>query len=650
MTAGRRAAAVALAVGAALIAAVAIGEATGWPVLRSPLESQLQRMAAVPVALEGRFHLSLIGQPALEVGRLRIGAAQGLELPHLVDGRDMRLAWRWGDLWRWRQGDAPLRVRELSAQALDAHVVRDAQGRASWRLGRRDNAAPPEEANDMPQIDLLALRNGHLRIADAPLDTALSIDIAGQEGGAAADAGVRARIEGRWRALDLALDVRSAGALPLLRSDGTDAPPLPLRVEGKAGAATLLFDGHAQALWGARRLEGLLQLSGPSLAEVAAPLNMTLPRTPPFELRTRLAHDAGLWQIADAQARIGKSRLGGDLRFDARSKPGLLTGSLTGARLAIADLGPSVGAPARRPAARAPGDRVLPQRRFDLPSLDRMNADLQVALDELDLDTDLLAPLGRVRTHLVLRGGVLELRDLDATVAGGRLSGSTRLDGTRDAAGWGADLRLAGIRIDRWLQGDPRRYVSGLLSGEVGVRGAGRSTAQILGSLDGRARFELRDGTLSHRVTELIGLDVAQSLGVAIRGDNALPLRCALADLQLQNGVAKIDRALLDNRDSTIRIAGSVNLRDETVELVARSRPKDVSPLSLRSPVTLTGRFSQPQFGIEGGKVAGKVVGAMVLGAVAGPLAALLPLIDPGSGETRDPCAAAGAAPARSGR
>jgi uncharacterized protein involved in outer membrane biogenesis len=649
VTAGRRAAAVALAVGAALIAALALGEASGWPVLRSPLQSQLQRMAAVPVALEGRFHLSLIGHPALEVGRLRVGAAQGLQLPHLVDGRDMRLAWRWGDLWRWRQGDAPLRVRELSAQALDAHVVRDAQGRASWRLGRRDNAAP-DGSNDMPQIELLVLRNGHLRIADAPLDTALTIDIAGQEGSAAADAGVRARIEGRWRALDLALDVRGAGALPLLRSDGTDAPPLPLRVEGKAGAATLLFDGHAQALWGARRLDGLLELSGPSLAEVAAPLKMTLPRTPPFELRTRLAHDAGLWQIAKAQARIGKSRLAGDLRFDARTTPGRLTGTLSGARLALADLGPSVGAPARRPAARAPGDRVLPQRRFDLPALDRMNADVQVALDELDLDTDLLAPLGRVRTHLVLQQSVLELRDLDATVAGGRITGSTRLDGTRDVAGWGADLRLAGVRIDRWLQGNARRYVGGVLSGELGLRGAGRSTAQILGSLDGRARFELRDGTLSHLVTELMGLDVAQSLGVVIKGDSGLPLRCALADLQLQNGMAKIERALIDNRDSTIRIAGSVNLREETVELVARTQPKDVSPLALRAPVTLTGRFSQPQFGIEGGKVAGKVVGALVLGAIAGPLAALLPLVDPGTGETRDPCTAAGAAPARSGR
>jgi uncharacterized protein involved in outer membrane biogenesis len=639
----RRAAAIALGIAAVLAAALAIGESSGWPVLRSPLQSLLQRSAGVPVALDGRFHLSLIGQPSAEVGRLRVAAAQGLDLPHLVDGRDLRLAWRWGDLWRWRQGDAPLRLRELSAQALDAHVVRDAQGRASWRLGRGDAAAERGD-DDMPQVDLMTLRNGHVRIADAPFDTALAIDIGGQDGSAAADAGYRARVEGRWRALELALDVKTGGALPLLRSDGADVAPLPLRVQGRAGAAQLAFDGQAQALWGARRLDGLLQLSGPSLAEVAAPLKMALPSTPPFELRTRLVHDAGLWQLGAAQARIGRSRLAGDLRFDARTRPGRLTGTLTGARLALGDLGPAVGAPVRKPVARAPGERVLPQRRFDLPALDRMNADLQIALDELDLGTDTLAPLGRVRTRLVLQDGVLDLRELDAVVAGGRVAGSTRLDATRDPARWGADLRLAGVRIDRWLQGTAGRYISGVLSGDLGLRGTGRSTAQILGSLDGKAQLHLRDGALSHLVTEALGLDVAEALGLVIRGDKPLPLRCASADVQVQDGVARLQRALLDNRDSTIRVAGSINLRNETLELAARTRSKDFSPLALRAPITVTGPFARPQLGVEGGKVAGRVVGALVLGAVVGPVAALIPLADPGSSDAGDPCAAPQAA------
>jgi uncharacterized protein involved in outer membrane biogenesis len=235
---------------------------------------------------------------------------------------------------------------------------------------------------------------------------------------------------------------------------------------------------------------------------------------------------------------------------------------------------------------------------------------------------------------------VLELRELDAAVAGGRIAGSTRLDATRDPAAWAADLHLAGVRIERWLQGAAQRYVSGVLAGDVALRGAGRSTAQILGSLDGRARLDLRDGTLSHLVTEALGLDVAQALGVAIKGDAALPLRCALADVQLKDGVARLERALIDNRDSTIRVAGAVNLRDETLELAARTRPKDFSPLSLRSPITVTGSFARPQFGVEGAKLAGRVLGAIVLGAVVGPVAALLPLADPGSRDAADPCAA----------
>ena len=62
-----------------------------------------------------------------------------------------------------------------------------------------------------------------------------------------------------------------------------------------------------------------------------------------------------------------------------------------------------------------------------------------------------------------------------------------------------------------------KSYVTGTLSGHFKVTGAGRSTADILGSLDGTARVMLRDGTLSHLATEAAGIDVAQALGVMMR-------------------------------------------------------------------------------------------------------------------------------------
>jgi hypothetical protein len=155
--------------------------------------------------------------------------------------------------------------------------------------------------------------------------------------------------------------------------------------------------------------------------------------------------------------------------------------------------------------------------------------------------------------------------------------------------------------------------------------------------MDGRTDLTLRDGTISHLATEALGIDVAQALGVAVRGDRPLPLRCARLVFAVNDGVLTLQRGVLDNPDTTVRVGGTIDLRNEALGLVARARPKDVSPVSLRSPITITGTLSEPRIGVEGARLGARVAGAIALGAVFPPLA-LLPLFDPGEREQPDPC------------
>ena len=62
--------------------------------------------------------------------------------------------------------------------------------------------------------------------------------------------------------------------------------------------------------------------------------------------------------------------------------------------------------PRATPDERAAG-RVIPARAFDLPSLRSMDADVQVAIDELDLGSDKVEPLRALRAHVLLRQAVL---------------------------------------------------------------------------------------------------------------------------------------------------------------------------------------------------------------------------------------------------
>jgi uncharacterized protein involved in outer membrane biogenesis len=313
---------------------------------------------------------------------------------------------------------------------------------------------------------------------------------------------------------------------------------------------------------------------------------------------------------------------------------------------------------------------VLPQAVLDLPSLRSMDADLQVAIDALDFGSDAVAPLQGLQTHLLLQAGVLQLNALKAQVAGGHFAGSARLDSTIEPARYSADLRFEGIDIAGWLRGlqapsadkpatrsgqttalrrerlqarqggaqTVQSVLTGTLNGSLQATGAGRSVAEVLGGMDGRAQLLVRDGSLSHLATEALGLDLAQALGVLVRGDRPLPLRCARLDLQSARGVVQPRTAVLDSRDSTTRLQGQVNLRDESLALRVVTRPKDFSPLSLRAPIIVGGTLGAPAVSIDGKQVAGKLLGAAALGGLLGPLAALLPLFDAGTQDKADPC------------
>src|SRR5688572_3483540 len=163
------------------VGAIALSEHRGWPMLRAPLERSLSSSTGVPVRLGGNFRLDLVTGSRIAVQELFVGAADGVDAPHLVSARDVVLDWHWGDLWHWWRGSAPLTLTSLAASALDAHLVRLPDGRASWRLRRAKTEAPDETDADpgLPRVGALALQRGLLQWRDARLNTDLRVDVAG---------------------------------------------------------------------------------------------------------------------------------------------------------------------------------------------------------------------------------------------------------------------------------------------------------------------------------------------------------------------------------------------------------------------------------------------------------------------------------------
>jgi uncharacterized protein involved in outer membrane biogenesis len=686
----------------ALVAGVGISEALGWRYLRAPAQDALMQLLGVPVRVAEPFSLHLLRPPELALGGLWVAAAPGSGAPFLLDARELRLQWRWADLWAFRRGE-PLRIKGLDAAHLEAHLRRDAGRPASWSFPLREGGASTERSSSAwPQFDDLQLRAGRLHVKDealalqveaqfriaevrtssadrqTPRVMALGTDASVDRGHApllvealaaqAPEPGFEFEARGSYRQLPMRVSLSASRVLPFLAQAG--APPVTVSLRASVGHAQLAYEGTLSDLLGERDLDGAFRLSGPSLGAVGEPLGVTLPSTPPFTLRGRLLKNDPVWRVAVAQATVGASRLAGEFAYDPQPAVPMLSGRLRGSRLALADLAPAVGAPTTPvPAPGAEPPRLLPDRSFDLPSLKAMDADVQVALDELDLNTAALDPLKPLKGRLRLGAGVLRIDGLEAHTAGGSVFGSTQLDGTAAPPRWQADLRWRGVDIAGWLRGARKpeatvssttapaqlkrerqaarggtepvtAYLTGELQGQARLTGQGHSTAQILATLDGEAQALVRDGSISHLLIELMGIDVAQSLGVWVKGDDSLPLRCAVVAVDARQGVLTSRVALLDTSDTTVLITGTVDLKNEQLDLRAVARPKDFSFVALRSPLRVQGSFAAPRVGLEGGPIATRLLASAAL-AVVNPLAALLPLFDRGENDD-DGCRALG--------
>jgi uncharacterized protein involved in outer membrane biogenesis len=597
--------------GLALLLALgfALGEASGWPFLIAPLQGALsQRLGRsvqlVPVnapvapsvaqpasrpdtkaaAAPGAARLHFWGGLELQTPWLEVAAPAWSQAPYMLLARDVELHLRYADLWRAWQGQQLL-VQSLRAASLDAILERRADGQASWQLQAPGKGiAPP-----VPEVQALDVPEAQLRYSDAPRGLALQAQAVVKD-------------------LRLALQLTASG-----------------------GGAHLAFEGNAEDLRHWQRLQGHFSLQGPSLAAVGTQLGITLPTTGAFSVRGQLRHQEQLWDVVLESAQVGTSQLAGHFVFDTGKPVPLLSGTLAGARLHLLDLGPALGA---EPRPRAGRTKILPARPFDLASLRAMDAEVGIALAELDLNTSRLEPLRPFRAQLLLSQGVLTLKDLDARTGQGHLSGTVSLNGQQDRAHWVASLQWDGVALQQWIHqtrgaGQPP-YVSGQLQGQARLQGDGRSTAEILATLQGRIFSTVQGGTISHLLMEAASLHVVETVGAYLQGDRAWPLDCAVADLRVEHGTLTPSVLVLDTRDATLWLDGSLSLAQETLDLRAVVAPKDFSPLSLRSPLHVGGTFAAPQVTVEKGPLGRRLGSALLLGLI-NPLAAWIPLVDVGS-------------------
>lgn len=259
---------------------------------------------------------------------------------------------------------------------------------------------------------------------------------------------------------------------------------------------------------------------------------------------------------------------------------------------------------------------------FDL--LETVNADLTVHIEKLSFQnfelTSLAVPVSLSKGHLVV--------PLTASYAGKDLRLVFKAHGGEHA---GIDVKFDAPEFDlgRFLgEAEITDLIEGRASVAVDLRGKGQSLKEIAGSLTGSTNVIGGRGTIGTKAIELIATDLVWAL-VPKGGDDdgKAQMTCSLNALEFKDGIGRFTAfALVTSRMRTSG-EGTLNFKNETIDLSLYPSPNDPSLLSLSTTIRVKGALSDPSVFPDTGALLVDIATAVGAGIFTGGVGTILPLI-----------------------
>lgn len=601
-----------------------------WNWFKRPVERMVEARTGRSFIIGGNLDVDLGRVTTVRAETLRFGNAGWAEEPVMAAADRLELQVEVLPLLFRRQ----VRLPEIRlTRPVVLLETNPAGGAGNWGIDLGDGDGEPA------QIRRLWVDDGRMRYLDTPGDTMIDVRLASRES-RDADAAPPVMIEGGGRWTGNRFTLQGVAESPLELQDSEKPYRLDLRAQ--AGATRAHVRGSLVAPFQLRDFDLQFALSGRNLEDLYPLVGVALPDTPPYALDGRLTRDGRTWHYDDFTGKVGQSDLSGSAAVTVGGERPRLEANLVSKRLDFDDLAGFIGGTpdaegdaldpelvARERALAAKG-RIIPDTPYELDKLRAMDADVRLRAQRINAPK---LPIDDMDAHLVLEDGVLRLDPLNFGVAGGDIRSTIRMD-AREATirtRLQASVRrvdLGGLFPDSALASQ----AVGKIGGELTLNATGNSVAAMLGGADGDVAVGMGAGRVSNLLVEVAGLDIYEALKYLIGRDKQIPIRCAFAEFEVEDGEMSARSMALDTTDTIILGEGTIDLGDEQLDLLLRPRPKDRSILALRTPLTIGGTFASPSFRPDMARLGLRGAIAIALGSIAPP-AALLATLELGGGE-----------------
>ena len=500
---------------------------------------------------------------------------------------------------------------EVHLQGAQLALEQDADGRKNWILKEE-----PEDQKKESRVfvQLRTVTDGRLIWEDAWREHSFTTDLSTDETGIAFDG------EGTFAGMPLKAKGHTGHVLAI-RDETT---PFPINGEIRIGDTAATLEGTLTGLIGFKGIDlNFKQLSGKTMEDLYWIIGLAFPDTSPYKVSGRLLHTDGMWRFENFAGKVGESDLAGTLQVDTKGKRPFMHGDITAKVLNFADLGPLVGTNQETESG-----GVLPDAPFNVERWESVDADVRIKAGTIKRPQAL--PIEALNTRIQMHDQVLSLEPLEFGIAGGKLTGTVRVDGNKEPVRGTVNMRVRNLQLGKLFPTLKQAQGSiGDLNGLVELSGTGASVGELLGSSNGKIGVFMDEGKISEFLMELVALQLWEAAAIKLKGDREVDIRCAIADFGVKNGVANTNAFVFDTRDILVTGEGSINLKSEEMNLTLKPQPKDRKLGSLRTPLHIKGTFSDPDVGPDMGRLAARGAGTILMGII-NPLLSILPIIEEG--------------------
>ena len=530
------------------------------------------------------------------------------------------------------RGEAP---PHLAVRADIAHVnmqqVFDALGMAYKTAGNVDGHVDlTSSGRSIPQLVSSLAGKAAFTVKEQARNTDFHVHVATEGGAQLTPSRLRLTGQGRVYGEPFHLDGR-VGAW------GSGQQPSPVQVQFRLGDTRVRMNGTLGQGPQHTGLEVQFAVQGSDPTRFAAFLPISIPSLPTYRLEGRLVRHGTTWTLKDFKALIGDSDLAGEFSLDIDGQRLALRGDLRSQTFVVDEL--TGYAPEKKPG------RVEPEK-VQVPA--KVSEKVQEHPQAIEVNVRFRSnkvivakvPLEQFSTDLQFHNDRLALTPT-FHLAGGTVHAQAQIDTQAHPLQSTIHITMRQINVQQllaWLElrpedaaqptaapksqdttvkpettGKPeiakkpeaagKLGTAGKLDGQIALTGTGLSLAKFLASANGDVLLSMKEGQLGRVLTELVGLDVAETIQKAIARQKTYQLQCMVADLTAHNGRMETQVLLIDTTDTTVMGGGFIDLQAKVVGLKLEPKAKDFSLFSLQTPLYISGPLAKPSAGPKLGEM-----------------------------------------------